>query len=168
MIKENGLVPQDRPIRTPSVAVLFADPASGPRARKLFEKIMCQRLGQPQISAGLVLASLEEEVAAARSLQHLLRLKPTLILIAFTTKPARLGDAVARAILRGGCRIERVLASVDPGMLLLPSYRDYPDRVTARMYPLDQAESCSSCTSIVIGEIPQSDWDVVSLERDGL
>ena len=93
MIKENGLVPQDRPIRTPSVAVLFADPASGTRARKLLENIMCRRL-------------------------------------------------------------ERVLASVDPG--------------TARMYPFDQAECCSSCTSIVIGVIPQSDWDVVSLGRDGL
>jgi hypothetical protein len=107
MIKENGLVPQDRPIRTPSVAVLFADPASGTRARKLLENIMCRRL-------------------------------------------------------------ERVLASVDPGTLLPPSYRDYPDRVTARMYPFDQAECCSSCTSIVIGVIPQSDWDVVSLGRDGL
>jgi molybdenum cofactor cytidylyltransferase len=124
MLKQYGPVMQARPIRTPSAAVLYTDPSSGSQARKVFENIMCQRLERLGISASFVLASLEEEVSVARALQHLLRLKPTFVLIASTTAPAGPRDVVGRAMLRAGCRIERFLAPVDPGTHLLLGYKD--------------------------------------------
>jgi len=124
MVKENGPVLQARPIRAPSVAVLYTDPASGKRARESFENIMSQRLQRLGLRANFVLASVEEEGALARSLGHLLRVKPTFVLIASTTAPAGPGDVVGCAMLRAGCRIERFLAPVDPGTLLLLGYKD--------------------------------------------
>src|SRR5579864_4539596 len=124
MVKQSGPVLQARPIRTPSVAVLYTDPASGERARASFERIMWQRLEGLGIKANFVLASREEEAALDRSLQHLLRVKPTFILIASTTAPAGPGDVVGRAMLRAGCRIECFLAPVEPGNLLLVGYKD--------------------------------------------
>ncbi|MBZ5609648.1 MAG: hypothetical protein LAP38_15410, partial [Acidobacteriia bacterium] len=69
------------------VAVLYTDPLSGDRARQLFENIMRQRLERLGASASFVLAALEDEAAVARSLQHLLRAKPTCVLVASTTAP---------------------------------------------------------------------------------
>jgi molybdenum cofactor cytidylyltransferase len=60
----------------------------------------------------------------ARSLQHLLRGRPTAIIIASTTTPAAPDDVVGRAMLRVGCQIERFLAPVEPGHLLLFGYKD--------------------------------------------
>jgi molybdenum cofactor cytidylyltransferase len=124
MIKQSGPVLQARPIRTPSVAVLYTDPGSGERARQSFEKIMCERLERLGISTSFVLACREDEAALDRSLQHLLRVKPTFILIASTIAPAGPGDIVGRAMLRAGCRIECFLAPVEPGSLLLLGYKD--------------------------------------------
>jgi molybdenum cofactor cytidylyltransferase len=58
----------------------------------------------------------------ARALDHLLRARPTVVLIASTTAPAGPGDVVGCAMKRVGCRIERFLAPVEPGNLLLLSY----------------------------------------------
>ena len=102
IVKERGPILQARPIRTPAVGVLYTDPVSGDRARQLFENIMHQRLERLGTTASYVLASLEEEGAVARSLQHLLRAKPTSILIASTTAPAGPDDVVGRAMLRVG------------------------------------------------------------------
>jgi molybdenum cofactor cytidylyltransferase len=124
IVKERGPILQARPIRTPSVGILYTDPLNGERARQLFENIMRQRLERMGTCATLVLASLEEEGAVARSLQHLLRGRPTTILIASTTAPAGPDDVVGRAMLRAGCQIERFLAPVEPGNLLLLGYKD--------------------------------------------
>lgn len=121
--KERGPILQARPIRSPSLAVLYTDPGSAERARQLFESIMRQRLERLGTSAALVLASLEEEGAVAKSLQHLLRAKPTAVLIASTTAPAGPDDVVGRAMLRAGCQFERFLAPVEPGNLLLLGYK---------------------------------------------
>src|ERR1700688_3243865 len=43
VIRERGPILQARPVRTPSVAVLYTDPTHGDRARQLFESIMHQR-----------------------------------------------------------------------------------------------------------------------------
>lgn len=88
ILKERGPILQARPVRSPSVAVLYTDPVHGDRARQLFESIMRQRLEHFSATPSFVLASVEEEAAVARSMQHLLRAKPTVILVASTTAPA--------------------------------------------------------------------------------
>ena len=124
IVKERGPILQARPIRTPSVAVLYCDPFDGEKARESFENIMRQRLDLLGTNAGLVLSAVEEEDALARSLQHLLRARPTCVLIASTTAPAAPDDVVGRAMLKAGCMIERFLAPVEPGSLLLLGYKD--------------------------------------------
>ena len=124
IVKERGPILQARPVRAPSVGVLYTDPLNGERSRQLFENIMRQRLERMGACPTFALAALEEENAVARALQHLLRGRPTVILIASTTAPAGPEDVVGRAMLRAGCQIERFLAPVEPGNLLLLGYKD--------------------------------------------
>src|SRR3954447_18404982 len=44
ILKERGPILQARPMRNPTVGVLYTDPLNGDRARQLFENIMRQRL----------------------------------------------------------------------------------------------------------------------------
>jgi molybdenum cofactor cytidylyltransferase len=124
ILKERGPIIQARPIRSPAVAVLYTDPVNGERARQLFEVIMRQRLERLGVSPAFVLTSLEDENAVARSLDHLLRARPTAILVASTTAPAGPEDVIGRAMVRIDCHIERFLAPVEPGNLLLLGYKD--------------------------------------------
>src|ERR1700685_2471116 len=124
IIRERGPILQARPIRAPAVAILYTDPASGERARQLFENIMRQRLDRIGTSASFVLSSVEEEGAVVRSLQHLLRSRPTAVLIASTTAPAGPDDVIGRSMIKAGCQIERFMAPVEPGNLFLLSYKD--------------------------------------------
>src|SRR5712692_2041629 len=82
ILKERGPILQARPIRCPAVAVLYTDPVNGDRARQLFDSIMRQRLERLGGNASFILATVEEEGAVAKSLQHLLRAKPTAVLVA--------------------------------------------------------------------------------------
>ena len=66
IVKERGPILQARPIRTPSVGVLYTDPISGERARQLFENIMRQRLERFGVNANFVLACTEDENSVAR------------------------------------------------------------------------------------------------------
>jgi molybdenum cofactor cytidylyltransferase len=124
ILKERGPILQARPIRSPQVAVLYTDPIAGERARTLFESVMRQRLDHFGAGINFALSCAEEETAVARSLQHMLRARPTAILIASTTAPAGPEDVVGRAMSRLGCHIERFLAPVEPGNLLLLAYQD--------------------------------------------
>lgn len=124
ILRERGPILQARPIRTPSVAILYSDAVAGDRARTMFEAIMVQRLERFGVVASFALACTEEESAVARSLQHLLHAKPTVILVASTTAPAGPEDVVGRAMTRIGCQIERFLAPVEPGNLLLLGYHE--------------------------------------------
>jgi molybdenum cofactor cytidylyltransferase len=169
VIKERGPILQARPIRSPSVAVLYTDPGSGERARQLFESIMRQRLERLGTTAAFVLASLEDESSVAISLQHLLRAKPTAVLIASTTAPAGPGDVVGRAMLRAGCRFERFLAPVEPGNLLLLGYKDE--------IPILSAPGCfrSAKPNVVDWMLPPmlaryrvSGWEIACLGHGGL
>jgi molybdenum cofactor cytidylyltransferase len=67
---------------------------------------------------------LENEEHISRGLQSLMRSKPSVILVASTTAPAGPTDAVGLAMSRIGCPIERFLAPVEPGNLLLIGYKD--------------------------------------------
>jgi molybdenum cofactor cytidylyltransferase len=122
LARERGPVLQARPIRNPAVGVLYSDPRQAQRGRALFEGIMRTRLERLGTAAAYVLATLEEEERLARSLEHMLRARPSLVLIASTTAPAGPDDVVGRAIARVGCRLECFLAPVEPGNLLLLSY----------------------------------------------
>ncbi len=122
LLEAGGPIVTAHPIEEPTVAVLYSDPIRGERARTLFEGIMRTRLERFGASAAFVLSSIEEEEPLARNLEHLLRARPTVLLIASTTAPAGPSDTVGRAMSRVGCRIESFLAPVEPGNLLLLSY----------------------------------------------
>jgi len=124
MLKERGPILQARPVRNPTVGVLYTDPVSGERARQLFENIMRQRLERFGVNPNFVLACTEDENSTARCMQHLLRSKPCVILVASTTAPAGPEDVIGQAMMKVGGQVERFLAPVEPGNLLLLSYKD--------------------------------------------
>jgi molybdenum cofactor cytidylyltransferase len=169
LLAENGPVLQARPIRTPVVAVLYTDPASGERASRLFGTILGQRLEGLGNIAGPAVNSVEEELAVADALERLLKSRPTVILIASTTSPAGPYDVVGRAMERVGCQIERFLAPVEPGTLLLLGYKDD--------VPILSAPGCfrSAKPNVLDFVLPPmlakyrlSSWDIASLGQGGL
>ena len=124
MLSESGPILQARPTKDPSVAVLYTDPVHGDRARTMYEGVVQQRLDRFDASLKFALSSVEEEERVARSLQHLLRSKPSVVLIATTTAPSGPEDVVGRALVRLGAHVERFLAPVEPGNLTLLTYKD--------------------------------------------
>jgi molybdenum cofactor cytidylyltransferase len=131
IVKERGPILQARPIRGATVGVLYSDPLSGERGRQLFENIMRQRLERFGVQANYILSCTEDENSVTRCLQHLLRSKPAAILTASTTAPAGPEDVVGQAMMRIGAQIERFLAPVEPGNLLLLAYKDDTPIVSA-------------------------------------
>lgn len=131
ILQERGPILQARPIRSPAVAVLYSDPLNGDRARQLFEPVVRQRLEKFGMAPSFALSATEEDAAVARALQHLLRANPSTVLVASTTAPAGPEDVIGRAMTRIGCQIERFLAPVEPGNLLLLAYRDEVPVVSA-------------------------------------
>jgi molybdenum cofactor cytidylyltransferase len=169
ILKERGPILQARPVRTPSVGILYSDPANGDRARQLFESIMRQRLERFAVSANFVLSAPEEDGAVSRALQHLVRAKPSVILIASTTAPAGPEDVIGRSIVNVGGHVERFLAPVEPGNLLLLAYKDE--------IPILSAPGCfrSAKTNVVDVLLPPllaryhvSGWEVGCLGHGGL
>jgi molybdenum cofactor cytidylyltransferase len=169
ILKERGPILQARPIRNPTVAVLYTDPVAGERARQLFEPIMAQRLERFAVPSVLALTAVEEEAAVSRSLQHLLRARPAVVLVASTTSPAGPEDVVGRAMARLGCHLERFLAPVEPGNLFLLGYKDE--------VPIISAPGCfrSAKPNVVDLTLPPmlaryrvSGWEVASLGHGGL
>jgi molybdenum cofactor cytidylyltransferase len=169
ILRQQGPILQARPIRTPSIGVVYADPVNGDRARQLFDNVMRQRLERFGVRSFLALAPAEETGAVARSLEHLLRSQPTGILIASTTAPAGPEDVVGQAMQRIGCHIERYLAPVEPGNLLLLAYKDD--------IPIISAPGCyrSAKLNVVDLLLPPllaryriSGWEVACLGHGGL
>jgi molybdenum cofactor cytidylyltransferase len=124
MLTASGPILQARPITDPSVAMLYTDPVHGDRARTMFEAVVQQRLDRYGATLKYALSSVEEEDRVARSLQHLLRSKPSAVLVASTTAPSGPEDVVGRALVRLGARVERFLAPVEPGNLTMLTYKD--------------------------------------------
>jgi molybdenum cofactor cytidylyltransferase len=169
ILKERGPILQARPIREPSVAVLYTDPVQGDRARQLFESILRQRLERFGAAPSFVLATTEEEDGVARSLQHLFRARPTVILVASTTAPAGPEDVIGRAMTRAGCHLERFLAPVEPGNLFLLGYKEE--------IPIVSAPGCfrSAKLNVVDLVLPPmlaryrlSGWEIAGLVHGGL
>jgi molybdenum cofactor cytidylyltransferase len=169
MLRERGPILQARPIRSPSIAVLYTDPVNPDRAKQMFEGIMRQRMERFCSAPAFVLTAHEEEPELARSLEHLLRAKPTVVLIASTTSPAGPNDAIGRAMTRIGGHIERFLAPVEPGNLFLLGYKDD--------VPVMSAPGCfrSAKPNVVDLVLPPllaryrvSGWEVAGLGHGGL
>jgi len=169
ILKERGPILQARPIRDATVGVLYSDPADGERARQLFQSIMQQRLVRYGTAPQYALAAVEDEASVARSLEHLIRARPTVILIASTTAPAGPEDVIGRAMVRIGCQVERFLAPVEPGNLMMLAYKDD--------LPLSSAPGCSrSATPNVVdlllppllARYRVSGWELASLGHGGL
>jgi molybdenum cofactor cytidylyltransferase len=169
ILKERGPILQARPVRTPTVGVLYTDPVSGERARQLFENIMRQRLERFGVNANFVLACTEDENSVARCMQHLLRSKPCAILVASTTAPAGPEDVIGQAMVKVGGQVERFLAPVEPGNLLLLSYKDE--------VPIVSAPGCfrSAKPNVVDLVLPPllaryhvTGWEIASLGHGGL
>lgn len=124
LLQERGPLIRARPIRKPRIALLYTDPLQPGKARLSFEHIMRQRLDQYDPNPSIALSCVEDETKVANTLGQLLRANPDAVLIASTTTPANPEDVVGRAMQRVGCTIERFLAPVEPGNLLLLAYRD--------------------------------------------
>src|SRR5437867_6099045 len=60
-LKERGPIMQARPVRNPTIGVLYSDPVNGDRARQLFENIMRQRLERFGVAPSFALACIEDE-----------------------------------------------------------------------------------------------------------
>ncbi len=131
ILRERGPILQARPVRAPAVGILYSDPLNGERARQLFENIMRQRLERFGVTSNYVLSVVEDETQVGRAIQHLVRTKPSVILVASTTAPAGPEDVVGRALAHIGCHMERFLAPVEPGNLLLLAYKDEVPIVSA-------------------------------------
>lgn len=169
ILKERGPMLQARPIRQPVAAVLYADPVHPERARQLFEPIMAQRLERLGVRPKYAMCAVEEDGQVSRALDQVLRMKPTVVLIASTTAPAGPEDVVGRAMGRTGCQIERFLAPVEPGNLLLLGYREE--------IPVISAPGCfrSAKPNVVDLILPPllaryrvSSWEVGALGHGGL
>jgi molybdenum cofactor cytidylyltransferase len=169
ILRDRGPILQARPVRNPTIGVLYTDPISGDRARQLFENIMRQRLERFGVSATYVLASTEDETQVTRAMQHLLRSKPSVILVASTTAPAGPEDVIGQAMLKSGAGVERFLAPVEPGNLLLLGYKDE--------IPIVSAPGCfrSAKPNVVDLVLPPllaryrvSGWEVACLGHGGL
>jgi molybdenum cofactor cytidylyltransferase len=169
ILKERGPILQARPLRHPVVAVLYTDPGNGQRARQLFDNIVRQRLERFNSSVNYSLAPTEEESAVARGVEHLLRAKPTVLLIASTTAPAGPEDVVGRALLRVGCQIERFLAPVEPGNLLLLAYQgDVPVISAPGCFRSSKPNVVDLILPPLLARYRISGWEVASLGHGGL
>ena len=169
ILRERGPILQARPIRSAAVAVLYTDPLNGERARQLFEPVVRQRLERFGVAPSYALAPIEEEDSVARALEHLLRARPTGILVASTSAPAGPDDVVGRAMTRIGCHLERFLAPVEPGNLFLLAYK--------KEVPVISAPGCFRSTkpNILDMVLPPmlaryriSGWEVAGLGHGGL
>ncbi len=169
LLRERGPVLQARPIRNPSVAILYSDPLNGERARQLFEPIVHQRLARFGTSPSFVLSAVEEEEQIARALQHLLRVRPTAILVASTTAPAGPEDIVGRALTDVGCHLERFLAPVEPGNLMMLSYKDdIPILSAPGCYRSVKPNAVDLVLPPVLAQYKVSCWEVSALGHGGL
>ena len=169
ILRERGPIIQARPVRNPSIAVLYTDPVQGERARQLFEIIVKQRLDRFQTAASYVLGVTEDEKSVTKGLNYLLKCKPTVILVASTTAPAGPEDVIGRSMSAIGCHMERFLAPVEPGNLLLLGYMDN--------IPIISAPGCyrSAKPNVVDLILPPmlaryrvSGWEIACLGHGGL
>jgi molybdenum cofactor cytidylyltransferase len=169
IMRERGPILQARPIKRPTVGVLYSDLVCGDRARQLFENIVLQRLERFGASQNYALACVEEDEQVLRALAHLYRMKPTLILLASTTAPAGPEDVLGRALERFGCHLERFLAPVEPGNLLMLHYKDDVPIISAPgCFRSAKANVVDLILPAALAKYRVSGWEIASLGHGGL
>ncbi len=169
MLRERGPIMQARPARSASISVLYCDPINGDRARTLFEPVLRQKLERFGIHSHASITVLENKEHVARGLQHLLRTKPSVVLVASTTAPAGPSDVVGQAMSDIGCQIERFLAPVEPGNLLLMSYKnDIPILAVPGCFRSLKPNVIDLMLPPLLAQYRVSTWEVACLGHGGL
>lgn len=169
ILRERGPILQARPIRAPAVGIVYSDPVSGDRARQLFEAVMRQRLDRFGAPSSFALSVTEDDEAVARALTQLTRSKPACILVASTTAPAGPEDAIGRAMNRIDCHIEKFLAPVEPGNLLLLSYKDDVPVVSAPgCFRSNRPNVVDLILPPMLARYRLTGWELASLGHGGL
>lgn len=169
MLRERGPIMQARPLGSASIAVLYCDPINGDRARTLFEPVVRQKLEKFGIRSHSAITVLENREHIGRGLQYLLRTRPSVVLVASTTAPAGPGDVVGMAMSDIGCQIERFLAPVEPGNLLLMSYRnDVPILAAPGCFRSLKPNVIDLMLPPLLAQYRVSTWEVASLGHGGL
>jgi molybdenum cofactor cytidylyltransferase len=169
ILNERGAILQARPIRDPGVAVLYTDPVQGDRARTLFESVVRTRLEKYGASVRYSLCAVEEEDQVTRALQHLLKTKPNSVLIASTTAPAGPEDVVGRSLVNLGAHLERFLAPVEPGNLMMLGYKENVPIVSAPCcYRSAKPNVLDLVLPPILANYRISGWEIASLGHGGL
>lgn len=169
ILQERGAILQARPIRDPGVGILYTDPVHGDRARTLFESVVRTRIERFSGNLRYSLTAVEEEEQVTRSLQHLLRTRPAAILIASTTAPAGPEDVIGRALVRLGAHVERFLAPVEPGNLMMLSYKDDVPIVSAPCcFRSAKANVLDLILPPMLAKYRISGWEIACLGHGGL
>ncbi len=169
ILNERGAILQARPIRDAGISVLYTDPVHGDRARSLFEPVVHARLERLGASLRYALSCVEEEEHVTRSLQHLVRTKPSAVLIASTTAPAGPEDVVGRALVRLGAHMERFLAPVEPGNLMMLSYKDEIPVVAAPCcFRSPKPNILDLILPPILAKYRISGWEIACLGHGGL
>jgi molybdenum cofactor cytidylyltransferase len=169
ILGERGPILQARPIRDAGVAVLYTDPVHGDRARILFENVVRTRLERLGATVRYALSAVEEEEQVTRALQHLLRTKPAAVLVASTTAPAGPEDVLGRAFVRLGAHLERFLAPVEPGNLMLLSYKDDVPIVSAPCcFRSAKPNVLDMILPPILARYRISGWEIACLGHGGL
>ena len=169
MLRDRGPIMQARPASQASIAVLYCDPINGDRARTLFEPVLRQKLEKFGIHSHSSITVLEKKEHIARGLQYLLRAKPSVVLVASTTAPAGPSDVVGQAMSDIGCQIERFLAPVEPGHLLLMSYRqDIPILSAPGCFRSLKPNVIDVILPPLMAQYRVSTWEVACLGHGGL
>jgi hypothetical protein len=169
ILNERGAILQARPIKDPGVGILYTDPVHGDRARTLFENIVRTRVERFGAKVRYALSAVEEEEQVVRSLQHLIRTKPAAIMIASTTAPAGPEDVVGRAMIKLGAHIERFLAPVEPGNLMLLGYKDDIPIISAPCcFRSAKANILDLVLPPMLAKYRISGWEIACLGHGGL
>lgn len=169
ILNERGAILQARPIRDAGVGVLYTDPVHGDRARTLFESVVRTRVERFGGNLRYALAAVEEEEQVGRALQHLLRTKPAAILVASTTAPAGPEDVIGRALMGLGAHLERFLAPVEPGNLMMLSYKDDIPIVSAPCcFRSPKPNVLDLILPAMLAKYRISGWEVACLGHGGL
>lgn len=169
ILQERGPILQARPIRDAGIGVLYTDPVHGDRARTLFEGVVRTRIERFGGNLRYSLTAVEEEEQVTRALMHLLRTKPAAVLIASTTAPAGPEDVIGRALVRLGANMERFLAPVEPGNLMMLSYKDDVPIVSAPCcFRSAKANVLDLILPPMLAKYRISGWEIACLGHGGL